>query len=167
MAIDELIRVLRSDVRGTPVAWEEVESRLGTLLPADYKAFVDRYGTGAIGDFLWVLTPGTTNRFLNLFDKGNVMLEGYRQLRTTWPREYPFATYPEKNGLLPWGVTDNGDELYWRTIQAPEHWPTVVISKGAPHEEFQLPLGDLVAGWITGRIRSAAFAELGPSFTPL
>lgn len=166
MAIDELTQLIQSDPTGTPVAWEEVEARLGTRLPADYKAFVDRYGTGAVGDFLWVLTPSTSNEFLNFFDKGRVMLDGYRQLRDEWPREYPFSAYPEPNGLLPWAVTDNGDELYWLTGPDPDKWPTIVISRGVPHEEYRLPVGDLLSGLITRRIKSKTIEELAGSFTP-
>ena len=166
MAIDELTELLGAGTAGTPATWDEVEARLGKRLPADYKAFIDRYGTGSIGDFLWVLTPATENPFLNFFEKGNVMLDGYRQLRASWPREYPHTAYPEEGGLLPWAVSDNGDELYWLTEGDPDQWPTVIVSRGVPHEEYRMPMGDFLAGLITRRIESNAIAELGASFTP-
>lgn len=167
MAIDKLIELIDSDPTGTPVDWAPVEARLGTKLPADYKAFVDRYGTGAIGDFLWVLTPTTANRFLNLFDSGNAMLAGYRELRANWPGDFPFAAYPEENGLLPWAVTDNGDELFWLTEgEDPDQWPTIISTRGMPLEEHRLPAGDLLAGLIAGRIRSNIIERIDGTFTP-
>src|SRR4051812_47028067 len=42
----------------TPDAgWEIVEGVMGQALPADYKSFIDEYGAGSLGDFLWVLSP--------------------------------------------------------------------------------------------------------------
>jgi len=163
--IDELHRLIEAEPAGTPVQWDEVEARLGTRLPSDYKRFVDRYGTGAVGDFLYVLTPATDNPHLSLFDQSRVMLDGWRELRANWPDQFPFATHPEPGGLLPWAVTDNGDELYWLTRGLPDQWPTVISSRGMPLETHWMTATELLAGLITGRVRSNLIESLDPTFS--
>ena len=40
---------------GTPKAWEKIEIRLGSALPADYRTFIDCYGTGSFDDIISVV----------------------------------------------------------------------------------------------------------------
>jgi len=53
-----LIPPLKPFQTGDRNGWDELESSLGTLLP-QYKDFISIYGTGAIDNFIWVLTPFT------------------------------------------------------------------------------------------------------------
>lgn len=42
---------------------------LGMILPLDYKKFINKYGTGSINDFIWILNPFSENENLNLIKK--------------------------------------------------------------------------------------------------
>ena len=52
--------------------WPEVERRLGTRLPADYKLLIASYGEGSFDDFIWVLHPTTINPNLRVNGVGYV-----------------------------------------------------------------------------------------------
>jgi len=61
MALTSLRKVLPPPATPTETtgagSWPPVEASLGIHLPGDYKEFIDVYGTGVIGDFLWVFNP--------------------------------------------------------------------------------------------------------------
>lgn len=94
-------------------AWEEVEKKLGIMFPEDYKMFIDSYGEGRINDFLWILSPFSKNKNLNSVEKFNVMKDAYISMQREFPEQLSFDFYNGKTGLFPWGITDNGDELFW------------------------------------------------------
>lgn len=54
-----------------------MEKNLGMILPLDYKKFINKYGTGSINDFIWILNPFSENENLNLIKKGHVIREAY------------------------------------------------------------------------------------------
>lgn len=43
-----------------------MEARLGMVLPDDYKDFLREYGSGRVGQFLWIFNPFSKNENLNL-----------------------------------------------------------------------------------------------------
>ena len=94
-------------------AWEDVEKKIGITFPMDYKIFIDSHGEGAINEFLWVLSPFSENENLNSIEKYKVMKDAYRSMQSEFPEQFPFDFYNGKTGLFPWGITDNGDELFW------------------------------------------------------
>ena len=94
-------------------SWEEVEKGIGLIFPEDYKVFIDSYGEGAINEFLWILSPFSENENLNAIEKFESMREAYISMQREFPEQCPFHFYEGKSGLFPWGITDNGDELYW------------------------------------------------------
>ena len=58
MMLDDLQKVMPPPLAPieTPCAsWQAIEAELGTLLPEDYKSFVEAYGSGRIGGFIWIL----------------------------------------------------------------------------------------------------------------
>jgi hypothetical protein len=118
--------------------WRVVEAELGLTLPPDYKAFIDAYGAGCVGEFLWVFHPTTANRYLNLREQLAGQLWALRVLRDEAGEAVPYALYPEPGGLVPWGATDNGDVCYWRTESAdPAGWTVAVNeSRGPEWDEF-------------------------------
>jgi hypothetical protein len=145
---------------GSMELFATVEARLGLALPDDYKHLVCAYGTGSWKGFLWVLNPFSSNRYLNLFEQAKCQLEAERAIRTDWPRDVPFALYPEPGGLLPWAMTDNGDRLYWLTAADPVHWPTVVYeSRGPEHELHRLGCCEFLLQWTAGRLPVAVFPD--------
>jgi hypothetical protein len=106
---------------GSLEAFSVVEARLGLTLPDDYKHLIYTYGTGAWKQFLWVLNPFSANRFLNLIEQAQRQLDADRIIRAHWPHHVPFALFPERGGLFPWAITDNGNRLYWLTAGEPNH----------------------------------------------
>ncbi len=100
---------------GTSEGFDQVEARLAIRLPEDYKQLITAFGTGSWKEFIWVLNPFSANTFLNLFDQATRQLDSEREIRRKRPNELPFPLHPESGGLLPWGLTDNGDRLYWLT----------------------------------------------------
>ncbi len=84
-AIDEEVEMC-SEAFGGPVQIEEVtqaEDKLKVKLPEDYKMFLLRYGSGAIGDVIvlglseaeFVTTPSFVEKSLQF---RNILLEGYQ-----------------------------------------------------------------------------------------
>jgi hypothetical protein len=127
-SLEELTRIVPAPsvtVDGSG-SWDSTETRLGTGLPSDYKAYIEMYGTGRLDGFIWVLNPFSRNPNLNLMTKGDAALRTLRELQSKHECEVPYPLYPEAGGLLPWGITDNGDVLYWLTAGEPKEWPVVL-----------------------------------------
>lgn len=141
MSLNQLSAIVPKPLKPTDVGdirrWIDVEKEIGTHLPGDYKDFINAYGTGSFDDFLYVFNPFTNNHYLNLLNQKEVMLNAYRTLRAEFPKKYPFSTYPDREGLLPWGITDNGDELYWLTNgDNPDQWKVVTFKAGDSYYEL-------------------------------
>jgi hypothetical protein len=105
---------------GSPDEWAQVEQRLGTELPSDYKAFISRYGAGTIDDwFVWVLSPFSPATPGNLEHR----LAEHRE-------EHGFNVqyFDEPDGLIPWA--DNADRgmAFWETHDSdPQRWTVVTV----------------------------------------
>lgn len=137
-----------------------VEARLVLGLPGDYKRLICAYGSGSWKGFLWVLNPFSSNRYLNLFEQALQQLDAERVIRTNWPGDVPFALYPERGGLFPWGITDNGDRLYWLTEGDPDRWPTLVYeSRGPRYDRHELGCCEFLRRWVAGKLRVSVFPE--------
>jgi hypothetical protein len=119
---------------GSPASWVAAEIELKTILPSDYKAFIDAYGTGSIDEFVTVLNAHSTTSHFRLRDYGQTMLDVTRELRSGGTVNVPFPIYPEPGGLLPWGVTANGDWGYWITGQPDQsdQWEVVISVDRGP-----------------------------------
>lgn len=111
---------------GNEAGWKQLELSMNIVFPIDYKEYIKTYGTGCIDNFLWVLNPFCDNENINFIQKGRSLINAYKILRRSHSDIYKYHIFPEKNGLLPWGFTDNGDELYWETGLEPDKWNVVV-----------------------------------------
>jgi hypothetical protein len=111
----------------------DVELRLGLPLPMDYKRFIQRYGSGTIDAFLWVLNPSSANESIRLPDSSDRQLGILRWLREQGTESIPHPIYPEPGGLLLWAETANGDCLYWRTVGPPDDWRIAINESRAPN----------------------------------
>lgn len=148
MSLAELKGILVPPLRGgDTVQWAEVEAQLRTSLPEDYKQFLEEYGTGSIGNFLWVLSPATTNKSLNLMAQCTARLDAMRESRRGSGSRQPYGIFPEPGGVIPWGFTDNGDVCFWRTgAPNPNAWPTVICEgRGAMWERFDGSMAEFMA----------------------
>jgi len=167
-SIPTLLQILRfptspSD-RPNASEWQSVEEKLGMQLPEDYKEFITHYGTGAIDGFLWVLNPFSRNKYLNFFDQGQVKIDALRGL---CQEAIPYPLHPDPNGMLPWGVTDNADVLFWCCNGPPSHWWIVVNEDRGPRwREYKLSTSDFLARLTTRRLVVDIFPEDFPSESP-
>jgi hypothetical protein len=169
MSLSSLLTVLSPPP--TPVevpsteTWNATETQLKRL-PEDYKSFLDRFGTGNVGGFIWILNPASQHRYLNLLLEIKSILTALRELRESG-EPCPYPLYPEPGGLLPFGKSDNGDALYWLTAGAPERWPVVVNAARDPtYEKLECDMTDFLAGILSRRIRCSIFPEAFPNGWP-
>lgn len=141
---------------GSQNDWEQPEGKLNIKLPDDYKKYINIYGSGVIDDFLWVLNPFCKNENINLLHQSKELLEACKELRQEFPEFFTYNIFPEKNGLLPWGLTDNGDELYWKTDIDLNKWEIVVFN-GGDFYPFQMCMTEFLYNVLSGKFRDAAF----------
>jgi len=149
---------------GDDLPWNTIESELGTRLPDDYKQFVGRFGMGKLNGFISFTNPLTANPYLNLIKRLELFYEGERTMLLNQPDASelfpPFPLHPESPGLLPWGVTDNGQDLLWHTSGQPDQWPVIVYTgRDGRYEEFPLTMTQFLAGILAGEQVSELFPE--------
>ncbi len=140
--------------------WLVVEEAVGISLPNDYKQYIRVFGTGCIGGFLWPLNPFSENDNLNLLKGMVAILGALRSLKDKWgDRQCPYPLYPEPGGLLPWGVTDNGDVLFWLTEGCSDEWSVVINEARAPvYEEYE----ESITGFLTKLVLREIVSEIIP-----
>ncbi len=72
-------------------------------------------------------------------ERGRVMLDSYKHLKNKYPDYYKHEVYPDSNGILPLGYTDNGDEIFWKTAEETANWTVVVYeSRSDDYIEYLL-----------------------------
>jgi hypothetical protein len=159
MAIGQVLEVLSppaSPINASP-DWAKAEAELGTALPPDYRAFIETYGSGRIAELLWVFNPADRRETINLLVQSPAQREVLREL-AEMGETIPYPVFPEPGGLLPFGMSDNGDVLHWRAQGAPEQWTVVVQEARGP--EFSAHDADLtgfLAGVLGRTIRCPVF----------
>ena len=107
--IDELYRRLGPPRPPRPIDWAFAERRLGTALPAEVKALVDRYGPGHVGGVIELLSPEEPRSARNL---------------VVQVRRNSFDTSPI--GLLVLANDAEDRPLRWRRIGEPDAWPILI-----------------------------------------
>jgi hypothetical protein len=133
--------------------WERLFEELGTRLPGEYVALMERYGAGRWGNRLGFLPPLRTagSGFAHRVRQAD---DAHRGPRAGLPGARPPAGWPEPGGFLPFAVFDGGDRLGWLTRGEPDDWPLAVwrrrTGQGPP-----LPggLADTLLEWLRGGLR--------------
>ncbi len=136
--LDRLLRVLPAPTAPAegPRAgdWGAVEARLDLVLPSDYKVFIERFGSGVIDRFLWILDPFSANENIRFPDASERQHAILRWLRAQGTERLPYPVYPEPGGVVLWGETANGDCFYWITSDGPpDDWSVTVNEARAPN----------------------------------
>jgi len=142
---------------GNETGWKQLQLDMNIVLPTDYKEYIKIYGTSCIDDFLWVLNPFCMNENINFIQKGESIIDAYKTLRKSHPNIFRYNIFPEKNGLLPWGFTDNGQELYWKTGSAPDEWSVVVCEYDC--YEYKMCMTEFLYKILSGEIICDKFPE--------
>lgn len=144
--------------------WSKVEQELGIELPVDYERFIKTFGSVYIDEFIVILNPFSSNPNLDLTARGKVILEAYGSFENE-ESKYPY--FPEKGGLLPFGMTDNGDVLFWKTEGKPHEWTIVVnASREALYDEFDENITSFLTRILKRELVCAIFPQDFPSESP-
>lgn len=139
--------------------WSKFEEKLGIVLPNDYKYFITTYGTVSINNFIWFLTPFSKDENINYLKKMNIMLQSYSISKKIFPEYFIHNIYPEKDGILPWGYTENGDELYWKTSEK-DNWEIVIYeSRSSNFCIYKMEFTEFIYKLITKEIVCEAFPD--------
>ena len=132
-SIDRLVKLIPPPKKPVEVGgkkdWAQQVKQLGAKLPSDYKAFIDRYGSGEFAHFFIVYNPFSET--VNLLEKFKSHGKNYAESHDSDPENYPLAVFPEVPGILPWGHDTNGHTYFWlvKDKKKPDEW-TVVWGRG-------------------------------------
>lgn len=148
---------------GKEERWSLIDNKYA--FPKDYIAFITQYGSGQVADFITLFNPFSKNEHINFFQQKEQILEDFSSLINDDPNYYRFVLYPKYNGLLPIGVTDNGDTLFWVVLsENSELWTMAIIpSRGSEVEFIAESLTGFLEGVLSKRIRCQSFPEGFPS----
>lgn len=105
--------------------WAEVESYVGSVMPSDFKAFLDAYGSGVISGELVIFHPQGSSPLLTRMRK---IHESFAELRRRYPDDNQNPFHPEPGGLVSWGYDYSGDEHFFLPCDPdPERWKIVTM----------------------------------------
>jgi len=139
-------------------SWGEVWGAVGTLLPEDFVAFIDKYGSGEICEWMTVHNPFSPARLDAFVPCMLAALGSFRVLKEKYPDSIPYPLHFEPNGLIPWGTSIDGDEFCWLAQgELPSKWQVVVICRHAEPEEHRMGMAAFLEGVLTGSLESNAW----------
>ncbi|WP_286146227.1 SMI1/KNR4 family protein [Shigella sp. FC1967] len=118
-----------------------------------------------IADFITLFNPFSKNEYIDFFQQKVWILEDFNSLINDDPDYYTFVLYPKGNGLLPIGITDNGDTLFWVVSSNDSNlWTMAIIPSRSSEVEF---IAENLTGFLDGvlskRIRCQSFPTGFPS----
>jgi hypothetical protein len=170
MPIEDLISIMtppQAPIESRGGTWTSVEGAIGTVLPADYKAFIENYGSGRISGFVWIFNPFSSRPGVNLANQVSVQLNALKTLAHDFGEQCPYALFPEHGGLLPLGLTDNGDVIHWLTEGEPASWKIVVNeARGPRYEKFDGDLTSFLRKILTRDSKCILLPRTFPQGTP-
>ena len=138
--------------------WGKIENENNIVFPEDYKWFLENYGSGSINDFLWIFSPTCNNLNLNSFEQYKVMKNSYEIMHNNKLIEYNYSFYDNGIGLFPWGITDNGDELYWNYVNGVAE-VVIFASRYADVFSYKLNVIDFLTGLLIKKIKCDIFPD--------
>ncbi|WP_099351182.1 SMI1/KNR4 family protein [Erwinia amylovora] len=143
--------------------WPLVDENV--MFPIDYVDFISTYGTGRIADFIALLNPFTENYDLNFFEQKKLIIEDFNYLIKEDPSYYKYNLYPKDDGLLPVGITDNGDYIFWVVTDLKDSnlWKTAIIASRSPDVEyFDESITSLLSGILLEKIKPDSLPDNFP-----
>jgi hypothetical protein len=148
------------------VDWPAAEAELGVRLPADYRAFVERFGAGSINQELYVDTPFAPSAHFDLIAAHAEWADALRQLHQEFPEYEPYPPYPPPGGLLLWGKTNTRVSLSWHTDGPdPDAWP-VVLFDDVDWVDCGRGFLDILLDHLTGRNPLQGLIGFSPAWPP-
>ncbi|EOU9551259.1 SMI1/KNR4 family protein [Cronobacter dublinensis] len=134
--------------------------------PSDYVDFINTYGSGRIADFIVIFNPFSKDENVNFFDQYNYISEDLGYLIESDSDYYKYKLYPDDNGLIPVGVTDNGDYIFWvvTSKENSNQWGTAVIPSRSPDVEyFKCNLVSLIEQILDKSLKASSLPDDFPS----
>ncbi|USA45403.1 SMI1/KNR4 family protein [Acinetobacter sp. C26M] len=173
MSIDDLVKEMLPPKEPSEVPnnlnnqlWDTIESKLGLVIPNDYKEFIQIYGSGSIDSFLTIFNPFSENININLIDQLYVQSEVYKDLKS-YGEEVPYDFFPLKNGILPFGMTDNGDVLFWQVNDLPKEWNVIINeARSSNWDVLKISMTDFLLGILQRKVVCNFFPSTFPSKEP-
>lgn len=97
-------------------------------LPEDFQNYIQKNSPLYLCDFITIFSPLQKEEEVNLFTQIEYILEDLQDLKNQDKEYYKFELYPHKNGLLPFGVSDNGDYLFWQVCSKQSNkWRVAIL----------------------------------------
>lgn len=162
MAIEEIIALLEPPKRPAEVGsvdWPAVEEKYKIQVPPDFKEFAELYGTGCIGEFLWVFNPFSENQFLN-FEASKAFHKTYSDLKLEFPELLSYPEHPANGSLFPFATTDNGDMFCWIVDnESSEPSCTILSSDPAYESSTKMSFASFMVGILRGELGSSILPE--------
>ena len=167
MTLQELQTILHFNMepveRPTDEQLARAEEELGLKLPDDYKEFIKYYGRGNVARFIHLHGPSSQFMSADLVAMAKIDREGYKSGRYISPDDFPYARYPETDGLLPWAYTINNDMLYWLTKGECNSWSVVVYERSSSvFQIFNVGMVAFIGQLILGKIKESPFPDNVP-----
>lgn len=162
MTFKELLSIMAPPQKpidsGAGKAWPEIKS--GLPFPSDYIEFINAYGSGRIADFIVVFNPFSNEQDINFFEQFKLILGDLDELNKSDPDYYTYPVFSMSGGLIPIGVTDNGDYIFW-AAKSGEHsdlWRVAIVAARSPEVEYlNTGLVSTLAGLLAGTIKPTSF----------
>lgn len=132
--VDQLAEAVGWGPLGLGIEWAEIESRIGSPLPADYKEFCRVFGQGEFSGYLTVYASqgGDGSEVVDsletnqrIAERHPVVLDGY----------LPYGLYRiAGQGVLQWGASSTGCEFAWLADSSipPDTWPVLARDDASP-----------------------------------
>ncbi|MBP2586623.1 hypothetical protein J3A78_007101 [Streptomyces sp. PvR006] len=162
--MEQLTRVVPPPAERRPRAWPEIEERLGSALPEDFKDLVDTYGGGVFDETIWILEPECADSGYDLLAVQEERAEVLARLWEIGPEPRPVQLEAAGAGLLPFAyVEGTGAHLYWLTAGdvRPEDWTVLAnAGRGPEWEHHPVPGVRFLLSVLTGEIRSDILGNL-------
>lgn len=161
MSIDllkTLLKFEKDELKLSDEKWSSVQNELNILFPEDYKEIISLLGSGAVNDFLWIFSPFSSNANLNLINKFYEIRDSYEYMKKNFPEKFSLEYYNGERGIFPWGITDNGDELYWN-FKDDSAEILVYASRYSSMMKYKMNLLDFLIGVLSKKIYCDIFPK--------
>ena len=75
----------------------------------------------------------------------------------------PYELFPNEDGILPFGITDNGDVLFWQTSKEQDNWKIIVNEVRSPDwEAFEMSMTKFLLEILSRRLVCKFFPAIFP-----
>jgi hypothetical protein len=175
-AVEQLIALVVPPPERFSYDWPDVEHQLGTVLPADFKQLAEIYGAGEFDETFTLYAPTGDGARVDLVPAAREQADTWRSIREDVIGGGPLIVFPERGGLLAWGMVPIGLALCWQTEGPPDRWPVVVCddtSLTVGVSRFDGPASEFLLAVLLGEAEIPYLADTGygpgdpPRFTSL